>query len=378
MIGDKIKMFKRSNGIRGFIKNMDFWLAVLTVTAAVFGIVMISSAGGEDGRRYVIVQSAAMIVGIGGICLLMFLDYEYLARISLYLSMFGLILLVLVLIPGIGKVHNGARSWFEFGPINLQPAEVAKIIFIIAFAKRLADCGDRINEPKNILGLLLFALIPMALILVQPDFGTGSVFAVVLAAMLFAAGISIKYIIAGIAGIAAMCPIMWFFVLQDYQKSRIITVFNPESDPSGAGYHVLQSEQAVGSGRIFGSGLYKGSSQINNILPERHTDFIYSVVCEELGIIGAVLVIVLMCAIIIRCLYIGMNARNDLGRYMCVGVAAMLAFQTFENIGMCIGIFPVTGITLPFFSYGGSSLLTTMLAIGIVLSVKYKSRMINF
>ena len=124
-------MFKRSNGIRGFIKNMDFWLAVLTVTAAVFGIVMISSAGGEDGRRYVIVQSAAMIVGIGGICLLMFLDYEYLARISLYLSMFGLILLVLVLIPGIGKVHNGARSWFEFGPINLQPAEVAKIIFII-------------------------------------------------------------------------------------------------------------------------------------------------------------------------------------------------------------------------------------------------------
>lgn len=371
-------MFKRSNGIRGFIKNMDFWLAVLTVTAAVFGIVMISSAGGEDGRRYVIVQSAAMIVGIGGICLLMFLDYEYLARISLYLSIVGLVLLVLVLIPGIGKVHNGARSWFEFGPINLQPAEVAKIIFIIAFAKRLADCGDRINEPKNILGLLLFALIPMALILIQPDFGTGSVFAVVLAAMLFAAGISIKYIIAGIAGIAAMCPIMWFFVLQDYQKSRIITVFNPESDPSGAGYHVLQSEQAVGSGRIFGSGLYKGSSQINNILPERHTDFIYSVVCEELGIIGAVLVIVLMCAIIIRCLYIGMNARNDLGRYMCVGVAAMLAFQTFENIGMCIGIFPVTGITLPFFSYGGSSLLTTMLAIGIVLSVKYKSRIINF
>lgn len=378
MIGDKIKMFKRSNGIRGFIKNMDFWLAVLTVIAAVFGIVMISSAGGEDGRRYVIVQSVAMIVGIGGICLLMFLDYEYLARISPYLSMFGLILLVLVLIPGIGKVHNGARSWFEFGPINLQPAEVAKIIFIIAFAKRLADCGDRINKPKNILGLLLFALIPMALILVQPDFGTGSVFAVVLAAMLFAAGISIKYIIAGIAGIAAMCPIMWFFVLQDYQKSRIITVFNPESDPSGAGYHVLQSEQAVGSGRIFGSGLYKGSSQINNILPERHTDFIYSVVCEELGIIGAVLVIVLMCAIIIRCLYIGMNARNDLGRYMCVGVAAMLAFQTFENIGMCIGIFPVTGITLPFFSYGGSSLLATVLAIGIVLSVKYKSRMINF
>lgn len=371
-------MFKRSNRIRGFIKNMDFWLLIFTLAAAIFGIIMISSAGGENGSRYVIVQSAALVVGIAGICLLMFLDYEYLSRISVYLSAAGLILLILVLIPGIGKVQNGARSWFEFGPINLQPAEIAKIIFIIAFAKQLSDCGNRINEPKNILGLLLFALIPMVLILLQPDFGTGSVFAVILAAMLFAAGISWKYIVAGITALAAMCPIMWFFVLQDYQKNRIITVFNPESDPSGAGYHVLQSQQAAGSGRIFGSGLYKGSSQINNILPERHTDFIYSVVCEELGIIGAVLVIVLMCAIIIRCIYIGMNARNSLGRYMCVGVAAMLAFQTFENIGMCIGIFPVTGITLPFFSYGGSSLLTTMLAIGIVLSVKYKSRVINF
>lgn len=371
-------MFRRSGRIRNFVKNMDFWLLAFTAAAAIFGMVMISSAGGENGAKYVIVQSSALIVGAVGICLLMFLDYEYLSNISRYLSLVGLILLILVLIPGIGKVHNGARSWFEFGLVNLQPAEIAKIIFIIAFAKQLSEYDTRINEPKNVAKLLGFGLVPMVLILVQPDFGTGSVFAVVLAAMLFAAGISIKYILAGVTAIAAMCPLMWFFVLQDYQKSRIITVFNPESDPAGAGYHVLQSKQAVGSGRIFGAGLYKGSSQINNILPERHTDFIYSVVCEELGIIGAVLVIALMCAIIIRCLYIGMNARNSLGRYMCVGVAAMLAFQTFENIGMCIGIFPVTGITLPFFSYGGSSLLTTLLAIGLVLSVKYKSRTINF
>ena len=141
---------------------------------------------------------------------------------------------------------------------------------------------------------------------------------------------------------------------------------------------VISSHFITGSGRFFGSGLYKGSSQLNNALPERHTDFIYSVVCEELGMIGGILVIILISAIIIRCIYIGMNARNRLGTYMCIGVAAMLLFQAFENIGMCIGIFPVTGVTLPFFSYGGSSILTTILSVGLVLNVKYRSRMINF
>ena len=178
--------------------------------------------------------------------------------------------------------------------------------------------------------------------------------------------------------VAAACPLLWFFVLQDYQKSRIISAFQPERDPSGAGYHVIQSKIAIGSGRVFGTGLYKGSSQVNNLLPERHTDFIYAVVCEELGIVGAVLVILLLALLIFRCIYIGLNARNALGTYICVGTAAMLIFQVFENIGMCLGLFPVTGITLPFYSYGGSSMITIMLALGLVLSVRYRCRMINF
>lgn len=371
-------MFRGSGGLRGFMRNMDFWLVALTIAASVFGIIMISSAGGESSVRYVVVQSAALVLGFAGICAFMVLDYEYLARISNYLAIACLALLVLVLIPGIGREENGARSWFVLGPVSLQPAELAKIVFIIGFAKQLSENDMMINDFKTLLKLLGYALIPIALILLQPDFGSASVFMFICVVMLFVAGIGIKYIIGGVCALAAICPIAWFFLLQDYQKNRIINVFNPENDPSGSGYHVLQSKLAVGSGRVFGSGLYKGSSQLNNILPERHTDFIYSVVCEELGIIGGVLVIVLMSAIIIRCIYIGMNARNSLGTYICTGVAAMLLFQTFENIGMCIGIFPVTGITLPFFSYGGSSLLTTLLAVGLVINVKYRCRMINF
>ncbi|MGN0180274.1 MAG: rod shape-determining protein RodA [Monoglobaceae bacterium] len=370
-------MFKRSK-LRGFVKNMDFILAALTLAAALFGIIMISSAGGENGGKYVAVQTGALFIGIIIVCIMMFLDYEYLSRISLYLTAAALLLLVLVLIPGIGKVRNGARSWFAIGSFGFQPAEIAKIVFIIVYSKMIVDNERGMNKIKTVAKLVGCAILPVVLILVQPDFGTAAVFIFMAVTMLFAAGIGRKFIVGGIGAVAALCPLMWFFVLQDYQKGRILSVFNPESDPTGSGYQVLQSKLAIGSGRIFGAGLYHGPSQLNNSLPERHTDFIFSVICEELGIIGAVLVIILMCAIIIRCILIGMNARNSLGRYMCVGVAAMLIFQTFENIGMCVGLLPITGITLPFFSYGGSSLLTTMMAIGLVMSVKYKSRVINF
>lgn len=361
--------------LRGFSRGLDWTLVLLTFITSVFGIIMISSAG---GTRYVIIQSISFVLGIGGIIGLMILDYDYLAQISRYLYFAGIFLLVLVLIPGIGTVHNGARSWFELKVINFQPAELVKIFFIITFAKHLSDSGESINEFKTFLKLMAHLGILAVLIMLQPDFGTAAVFIFIALVMLFAAKLSWKYIIGGLGALAAICPLAWFFILRDYQKNRIMVLFNPESDPSGSGYHVIQSKIAVGSGKIFGTGLYKGSSQVNNLLPERHTDFIYSVVCEELGMVGAILAILLLCLIIIRCIYIGINADSPLGTYICTGVAAMLVFQVFENIGMCLGLFPVTGITLPFFSYGGSSMLTTMLSVGLVLSVRYRSRFINF
>lgn len=365
----------RSGAMRGVNRNLDMPLVILTVLTAVFGIVMISSAG---GARYVLIQSAAFLLGIGGVVALMILDYDYLAQISLYLYVAAVALLVLVLIPGIGTLQNGARSWFDLGFMNFQPAEVAKIVFIITFARHLSECEDRVNEPRVLLKLLAHLGILMLLILFQPDFGTAMVFVFIAVVMLFTAGISWRYIVVGAAGLAAAFPLLWFFVLKEYQKNRILTLFQPERDPAGAGYHVIQSKIAVGSGQIFGTGLYKGSSQVNNLLPERHTDFIFSVVCEELGMLGALLALILLVLIILRCLYIGTQSRNRLGTYISNGVAAMLMFQVFENVGMCLGIFPVTGITLPFFSYGGSSMLTTMLAIGLVLNVRWRSRLIHF
>ncbi len=368
-------MFRSSYRLRTLTRNLDLPLVTLIILNTLLGLLMISSAG---GGKYVLIQAAAVVLGVLGIVALMILDYDYLAQISAYLYGGGVLLLILVLIPGLGSVRGGARSWFELGPVNFQPAELAKIFFIITFAKQLSECQEDINNPKVLLKLLAYLAVFCVLLLLQPDFGTAAVFVGIALVMLFTARLSLKYILGGVGLLGILAPLFWFFVLQDYQKNRILSAFHPELDPSGAGYHVIQSKLAVGSGRLFGTGLYKGSSQVNNLLPERHTDFIYSAICEELGMVGGVLVILLLTLLIFRCLYIGLNARNPLGTHICVGVSAMLIFQVFENIGMCLGLFPVTGITLPFYSYGGSSMVTTLLAVGLVLNVRYRCRMINF
>ena len=363
---------------QNILKNFDFVLLFLTLCAAVFGMVMIMSATASP-FKYVLVQGFALILGLVAIFFLMVVDYEYLAKMNKYLYGISVIILLLVLIPGVGTKENGARSWFRFGNlISVQPAEFAKLFFIITFSKHISSTGMLLNRPKNVLMLCLHLGILVGLILLQPDFGTAMVFFCMAFVMLFAAGIAWKYIITllGLGAVAA--PIGWFFVLKPYQKDRILTLFNPEADPMGTGYHVVHSKITVGSGQFSGTGLFEGASQFNNYLPERHTDFIYSVVCEELGFVGAVAVIALLVAIILRCVYIGINARNDLGKYICLGVAAMFAFHLIENVGMCIGVMPVTGIPLPFFSYGGSSLLTNLVAIGMVMNVKYRSKVINF
>ncbi len=366
------------NKHKDFKKNFDFVLFGLVALASLFGILMISSAA-PSPVKYTAVQSGAFVLGICAIGVLMILDYEYLANLSFYLYAVSLILLGLVLIPGIGVYENGARSWFRFGSlVGIQPAELVKIAFIITFSKHLSEVDDLIDRPRNVVFLLVHLGVLVGLILLQPDFGTAVVFGFIAISMLFAAKLGWKYIAAGVGSVAIAAPVAWFFVLKDYQKLRIINLFNPENDPLGTGYHVTQSKIAIGSGKFFGTGLYKGGSQYNNFLPERHTDFIFSVVCEELGFLGGILVILLLIAIVIKCISIGINARNNLGMYICIGVAAMFSFHIIENIGMCIGIMPVTGIPLPFFSYGGSSMLTNLIAIGLVLNVRYRSKAINF
>ena len=340
---------------------------------------MISSAVTSNVSRYITVQIFSLVIGLIGIAILVAQDYNYLSKFSVYIYILCVVLLVLVLIPGIGASENGARRWIKFNSyIGLQPSEVAKLGFIVTFSTHLSAVNDQLNRPRNVLLLCLHAAGIVGLILLQPDLGTSIQFICMAIAMLFVAGIGMRYILGGAAAAALSFPLLWFFAFKDYQKERILTMLNPEADLLDSGYHVLQSKIAAGSGQITGAGLYNGTSQFSNFLPERHTDFIYAVVGEELGFIGAIFVILLLVAIIMRCLYVSQIARNPLGQYMCTGVATLFIFQTFQNIGMCIGIMPVTGITLPFISYGGSSLLVNLLAIGLVMSVHYRHKIINF
>lgn len=361
-------------------KELDYTLILLTLLCTGFGIVMISSAVNSlpDGSKYVIIQSAAAAIGFVFMAFLTTINYEKVGSAWKVIYMGCIILLVLVLIVGTGKEDTGSKSWIRFGPIGIQPSEFVKIGFIITLSKRVADFGGELNEPKNILRLLAHLGILLFLIMLQPDFGTSMVFIFIFVGIVFAAGISYKYIVTAIGTIVGIIPMAWFFFLEEYQKNRIRVFFNPESDPLGSGYHVIQSKIAIGSGQIFGKGLYQGTQTQLGYLPVKHTDFIFAVVGEELGLIGCLVVTAMLFAIVYRCLIDSSRTKSDMSRYICIGVACMFLAHIFENIGMCIGLMPVTGIPLPFFSYGGSSILTNFAAIGLVLSIYMRKKSISF
>lgn len=376
-----IKISGRLRDAKHAFKNFDFILLSLTVAACLFGIMMIGSATGsyENAERYVLIQSITLGLGLVVAGVIMMIDYEYIANFSYIIFGISVVLLLIVFIPGIdsGLADKGSRRWIRFGSFGFQPSEIVKILFIITFAKHLSVVDEEITKPKNIALLLLHAGIIITLVMLEPDVGGALIFMVIFIVMLFVSGLPYKYFLWAGAGLVAFTPVAWFWILKDYQKTRIINFLYPENDPLNAGYQVIQSKIAVGSGKIFGKGLYHGVTQFG-FLPERHNDFIFSVIGEELGLMGSIFVIVLLTSIIFRCMYIAQNAKNSLGMYIAAGVSAMLIFQAFENIGMCIGLMPVTGITLPFISYGGSSLITNLIAIGLVLNVRYRCKVINF
>lgn len=356
------------------LMEFDWLLFVLSIFLSIFGIICIYSATRTlNTNSNVIVQAGACIIGIALMLLTCFFDYEQFKNLIKPIFIFCLAILILVLIIGVTG-DWGARSWIRFGSIGIQPSEIAKICFILTFSYHLSRVEDKINQPLVIFGLILHLAILVGLILMQPDMGSAMVFMFMFVTLLFVAKISYKYIIPVAAAGVISAPFIYKFVLSEYQQKRIQVFINPDLDPLNRGYNVIQSKIAVGSGQIWGKGYLHGTQNQMGYLPTKYTDFIFSVISEEFGFIGACLLVIALFIIIYRCFKIAQKADNSFGRYICVGVASMLLFHTFENVGMCIGLMPVTGIPLPFISYGGTAIVTNMVAIGLVMSVAYHNK----
>lgn len=361
------------------LRNIDTGIVVTTIILVILGMVAIASAtqlmsGGNP--KYVTIQGVAFIIGIIAIVLLLLIDYNSFGDMQTAIYIINILLLLSVFL--LGKEVKGAKSWIDLGPFNFQPAELVKIGFILAFAKHLEIRKDKLNNLPDLAISVGYIMVPIALILLQNDTGTALVFIFISAVMFFAAGINYKYIIGAVVTFILSTPLLWFFALKPHQKNRILVFLNPELDPRGSGYHVIQSKTAIGSGQFSGEGLFNGTLNNNGFIPERHTDFIFSVLGEELGFIGAVAVVILFAVLLLRCIHIAKAAKDTYGMLICVGITAMYLFHVLENIGMTIGIMPVTGIPLPFISYGGSSLFTNLLALGFIINVGMRRQVIRF
>ncbi len=354
--------------------EFDWFLFILTALIAMFGIINVYSATRSYGTiSNVVVQSFAVVLGLVLMILISRFDYEQFKNLVKPIYIFALFILIIVLFFGVTG-EWGARSWIRFGSIGIQPAEFAKVCFILTFSYHLSKVQDKINKPLIILGLLVHMGLLVGLIMLEPDLGSALVFLFIFVCMMFTAKLSWKYIVPITALAIASLPFIYKYALSEYQQKRIQVFFNPDLDPLNRGYNVIQSKIAVGSGQLWGKGFLQGTQNQMGYLPTKNTDFIFSVVSEEWGFIGAVILVIALFTLIYRCLKIAQKADNSYGRYICVGVAAMFLFHVFENVGMCIGLMPVTGIPLPLISYGGTSVVTNMIAIGLVLSVNYHNK----
>lgn len=352
------------------LKNLDWTVLICVVILTIIGCIELFSVTGSSDYAELKKQLVWFSISIPIVISIIFVDYNLIAKISPILYAITIILLIGVLFT---TPINGATSWYNIGAASFQPSEFAKIsvilIFSLVISRLQKDGRNQINRPINILKSLFVVSIPILLIVKQPDFGTAIAFFIAIAIILISAGIDKKYLLGAIILVAIALPVLYFFVLPVHAKTRIDVFLNPNLDPRGSGYNVLQSKLAIGSGKLFGMGIKNGSqTQLGYLYPQT-TDFIYSAIGEEMGFIVAVGVIILYMVLIVRSLYIAKTAKDDLGSYVASGIAGIFLFHMVENIGMTMGLLPITGVPLPFVSYGGSSLLTNYILIGILLSI---------
>lgn len=363
--------------------GLDWLLMGATLALVTLGTLLVWSATmhrehltGGDPTAYLEKQLVNVAIGLVLMVMVLATDHRWVRILAplVYLASVAGLVLVLVM----GSTVNGSRSWLMLGGMSIQPSEFAKLAVVIGMALLVAERAEGSWRRKvgsvEVIGMLVIAALPAALILLQPDLGTMLVLTATVFGVLAVSGAPRRWLafLAG-GGVAAAAAAVVAGVLKDYQIDRFMAFTNPALDPRGAGYNVEQARTAVGNGGLWGQGLFDGSQTRSGFVPEQHTDFIFTVAGEELGLLGAGLIIGLLCAVVWRALLIAMHTDDVFGRVAAAGIACWFGFQAFQNIGMCMGIMPVTGVPLPFVSYGGSSMFAGMLAVGLLQNIHLRS-----
>ncbi len=368
------------SSVKKYLKNTDKMLLISVLCLIFIGILLIASATHANipgPRRYsfVVRQTVFAVINLALGTYLMRFDYRILKHLARPLYIFNLVMLLAVMF--FGKSALGAQRWLQIGPISLQPSEFSKAIMIIAQAAFVERRLPKLGSFRSWLSVFGYVFVPFALVMRQPDLGTSLVFLAILLGIMVLCGFRIRYfLIMGGLGLAS-APLVWR-MLHEYQRNRIRVFLNPGLEPYGSGYHVIQSMIAIGSGLFFGRGLFGGTQSQLNFLPENHTDFIFAVAGEEFGFVGVTLILILYFIIIYRGISIAMHAADDFGTLLAVGIVSMFTFHILVNVGMTSGVMPVTGVPLPFMSYGVSSLTTNMLMVTLLLNIHAHPQKLRF
>ncbi|WP_312354169.1 rod shape-determining protein RodA [Aminipila sp.] len=360
-------------------KNIDKVLVFLPLCFAAISIMMISSTASQGHfvfDKYVKIQLVAYFLGFIAIGFILLIDYKIFENWERPLYIASVLLLLTVYIPGLGVEQYGSRAWINLGVMNFQPSEIVKITFVILLSLYFSRNYDTLRTYKGVIWSALYAS-PFILIVLKEDLGSAIVLCFIWLAMIFYAGIDYRILGKFACVFALALPVVYRF-MASHQKERIDAFLHPNNLFLGGNYQVWQSKVAIGSGGFLGKGLFQGTQKELKFLPVQKSDFIFSVIVEELGMIGGAVLIVLYTTFLYRIAKIAYNAKESYGSLIAVGFIGMFGFQIFENIAMTMGLMPVTGITLPFISYGGSSVLSNMIALGLILNVGIRSKIINF
>ena len=352
-----------------YLKSVDKLICLTVLILATVSILMIGSTSVNSNffSRSVIVQMAAYVIGITAALVLMAVNYKIFQEFTIPLYILGIGLLMLVYVPGLGLEVSGARAWIDLRVVTFQPSEVVKLIFILIMADYLNKHHKELNTFGSLVKAGLLAA-PIIVIVLKEDFGSAMVFASIWLVMIFYAGIDLKVFAKFFVLVAAMVPVGYFF-MHDYQKDRLEAFLHPNNLSLPGNYQVWQSKVAIGSGGIFGKGLFNGTLKDTDFIPVQTSDFIFAVIGEELGLVGGVAIIALFGFLLVRMMKILHKSVDFYGALIISGVIGMFTFQIFENIAMTMGLMPVTGITLPFLSYGGSSVIANVLAVALVMNI---------